>query len=1051
MANNQAERSIDLSATVLRQHGPLPIRNLRIDGPRWRGGGRRLTDIFSVGQFADAARSKLAEAVAERYPFLKGPAVKEISKSLALANRLEANERAIHTTIRLVWYGPALRRVRTPLLRKLSRWVWSNYSKPDSVVSEWKEMTKAMTQYVMAGDNSALISTRWSIPVIMRPKSWTLWWSFLDRIQEGRSSREDLRRFALLKQRRHFASGSAEKIRSALLKHEETLCRSRDPETDGRVLNEYATAVAELIDSDLLTSVRQNEAWYAMHSSLGPSSCLGYTRAMGGRYQWYREVVVPWLDTNVSFDCWLGASVKLVHGGRAYRLTGTIRASPNDNVHLPITLSFRKDTIVSRKARRGESDGTTYWVRLVSGKLIQLYHQDRSGWLAPVYCDLSQEQVIEIHYSGCHMGPLKWKDLLMDSVHVTARGLAGGLGPSRASLIYSFVSLMEAFEADEGTREPFIICRSVVPEPGNKARVVTKGDPRSQTVQQPIGHLMRSVLGLISNLSDGLLGANQSWKISKELDRLRKEGRLEGQYVSSSDLSEATDAKRLDISRIGYAIFDRKILSILEDRKIISPEYREMVKRYAGTSRDIYNEVGGVLTDFVGRTTRGSLMGEPLTKGLLTIDMWACCKMAEKRSGLETLAWASLGDDRIAVGPLEVHNQFNSSIEDIGLIRSPGDVISPPDIQIGEYTEDLICLKAPSGEDQSKSVLIDAPKSRTLVHVVKGNDRTCVSNPYWGRASFNGNRIAYLDRNEREAYRLRTALLLHEGLRGYYPAEPSILLPKNLGGANSAGLTRFSELEKYGGRYMMQVYLSYTDRTERDEAFRAIYNAGRLTRVRGIDLVHIQELVPITIDRWLANRDSEEPNHTEEESDLITTSELDMDLDWSRLDEALEASPIGELVEEANRPHDRFYLKAISLRRINQLLRGMFTLKGLNSLAASKYLRRFRLISRRSLEKELKETIAAGILMNDAGSDLINRFERSFEVDVNHAKRMRLEAISRLRKPTAEGIRLYQELSSAPDARLPKSLLRTGEYYYMSPTVDYLLRLSRDFLVTTEG
>jgi hypothetical protein len=163
---------------------------------------------------------------------------------------------------------------------------------------------------------------------------------------------------------------------------------------------------------------------------------------------------------------------------------------------------------------------------------------------------------------------------------------------------------------------------SVVPEPGGKARIITVTKWWLIILQQPFGHLTKSLLSGHPSAEAGLKRADQAWLY---LDLLHKVKPLSNGYVLSSDLEEATDAISPDVAETMIRGFYRgvgytKLPKLIEiGIQLGLRSTREIEIQYPRSS-------GRKAFSFIKR--RGVLMGEPVTKSVLTLYSLVCEEMA---------------------------------------------------------------------------------------------------------------------------------------------------------------------------------------------------------------------------------------------------------------------------------------------------------------------------------------------------------------------------------------------------------------------------------------
>jgi hypothetical protein len=181
-----------------------------------------------------------------------------------------------------------------------------------------------------------------------------------------------------------------------------------------------------------------------------------------------------------------------------------------------------------------------------------------------------------------------------------------------------FVAFNEGYIDLEGNPlKPIPAKTSVVPEPGGKARVVTTTKWWVQVLEQPFGHLTKALLSSHPSAEAGLKRADQAWLYLFLLSNAKP---IPNAMVLSSDLEEATDAIAPDVAETMIRGFYRGVYGhcpklIEVGIKIGLRSTREVTIRYPrGSGREPRSFI----------KTRGVLMGEPVTKSVLTLYSLVC-------------------------------------------------------------------------------------------------------------------------------------------------------------------------------------------------------------------------------------------------------------------------------------------------------------------------------------------------------------------------------------------------------------------------------------------
>jgi hypothetical protein len=196
-----------------------------------------------------------------------------------------------------------------------------------------------------------------------------------------------------------------------------------------------------------------------------------------------------------------------------------------------------------------------------------------------------------------------------------------------------------------------IIRAEVVPEMGNKARIVTCGDYHLGPLQSPISHLLKWYLGFHPSAHSSLKRCDQAWRAVVSFQGTEND---KSHYTLSSDLEEATNALVQRLCKAQVLGFARGI-----NINVRTPYFKLFLETIGPRivhirSRDEYIY-----------STRGIFMGEAIAKPLLTLTNLAAEELAMiryKGLSIEGLGcnpifkekWRNLhiaGDDLLAHGP----------------------------------------------------------------------------------------------------------------------------------------------------------------------------------------------------------------------------------------------------------------------------------------------------------------------------------------------------------------------------------------------------------------
>jgi hypothetical protein len=269
--------------------------------------------------------------------------------------------------------------------------------------------------------------------------------------------------------------------------------------------------------------------------------------------------------------------------------------------------------------------------------------------------------------------------------------------------------------------QPLPVLRAVVvPEMGNKARIVTISDYWLNILQSPLSHVLVEALKWHPSVFSSFHRQDQAFEAVKGLTRLKKKYLSKDEYVLSSDLKDATNAQRWSVTKAilqgfiqGYGLSFRS-------------EYVDLVLGTIGPRLVTFREDLSILTK------TGIMMGEAIAKPSLTllnlsieelafltsIDAEGMLYMNEAAPYRDWRFMHIGGDDHLARGPIH----YLQAITDIH-IRA-GSHIDP-----GKHGFSKICVKytervinilnlkfgyAFDPSDYSRSTIVDSVKVRLL-------------------------------------------------------------------------------------------------------------------------------------------------------------------------------------------------------------------------------------------------------------------------------------------------------------------------------------------------
>ncbi|UHK03134.1 MAG: RNA-dependent RNA polymerase [Sanya eysarcoris guttigerus narnavirus 1] len=213
------------------------------------------------------------------------------------------------------------------------------------------------------------------------------------------------------------------------------------------------------------------------------------------------------------------------------------------------------------------------------------------------------------------------------------------------------------------------ISRSGIAEPGLKYRVVTKSPAALVTYLQPAAHILTEYLASDPTLCAGLSCADQAWSYYRRIARTHKHRKpLENKYVLSGDFEQATD-------HIDHTIARTIVREYLLFAGIQSPYVMSCVDLLLSPRIIVeWNKKEKKEERFL--TKRGALMGEPLTKVVLTILAKVANKASVRNpdsvrtySELESDFFSTAGDDIIDAYPTrERAHHFRKACRDLSLV-----------------------------------------------------------------------------------------------------------------------------------------------------------------------------------------------------------------------------------------------------------------------------------------------------------------------------------------------------------------------------------------------
>jgi hypothetical protein len=272
----------------------------------------------------------------------------------------------------------------------------------------------------------------------------------------------------------------------------------------------------------------------------------------------------------------------------------------------------------------------------------------------------------------------------------------------------------------DSSTTPIVVRASIVPEMGNKARIVTMSPYWVNVLQAPLAHLLVEAMKFHPSAFSSFHRQDQAWDACKGLCNLRDIS-LEGEhYVLSSDLTDATNTQQFELTKVMLKSFIEGFTG-----NSLSP-YMQLVLDTIGPRLVLLDDTTTVLS------STGIMMGEAIAKPSLTllnlsIEEAAFLSYNNKKEYLmeewaaPDRAWRYFhvgGDDHLAKGPLpylnlitDYHRRAGShiSVEKHGVskicVRYCERVINMTNLQYRKPFDEA---------DYSRSTMVDTVKVRLL-------------------------------------------------------------------------------------------------------------------------------------------------------------------------------------------------------------------------------------------------------------------------------------------------------------------------------------------------
>jgi len=346
---------------------------------------------------------------------------------------------------------------------------------------------------------------------------------------------------------------------------------------------------------------------------------------------------------------------------------------------------------------------------------------------------------------------------------------------------------------------------SVVREPGNKARIVTKIEAALVVYGQPYAHVMKEFLALDPTLRSGLAAGYQAWEFYK---RMRKH-RSKWTAILAGDFETATDF--LPHKR-GQLIME----AFFKGMGTGSPYLREYTRLILSPFTLMGEEIGCF------QSTRGCLMGAPGSKVVLTILVKTAFKAGTSPDRvmsygeLESLPFASAGDDVIAFGQTKYLNRYRKFAILAGL--------KPHPLKWGIYRraasfcEQIIRIQGNWSEEPHKAenpAFIDNPKSRLFSLESRPGKGDIDTNPVYGKSRMLGRMLSWQPELF-PGFKTRAVRLFVRNFRRHTVIGYQLFLPTQWGGMGIPCPGGTSRLEPYMPKWHIWAIHSREDKKIKD-------------------------------------------------------------------------------------------------------------------------------------------------------------------------------------------------------------------------------------------
>jgi len=270
--------------------------------------------------------------------------------------------------------------------------------------------------------------------------------------------------------------------------------------------------------------------------------------------------------------------------------------------------------------------------------------------------------------------------------------LASGFDARIGKLLFLWANEKHSQWLREGCPNPKVKCFIVV-EPGGKIRPVTCGETWVYLYLTPASHFVKDVLMTLPGAHVGLADTHHLYRFGQSYKRHFDDHEKHPEFISSSDLTSATDRADHNVTRemmrgfvrglsleTGLTDYITSAISLNCSAREIHYECHSLVEaKRIKKSIPEATRTGKKSLIFISK--RGNLMGEPLTKCFLTLSsLGAYYAVVQGFDSLEKVesvpinrlvsagkkSFACAGDDHVALGDLGFVSRIPKMLESFG-------------------------------------------------------------------------------------------------------------------------------------------------------------------------------------------------------------------------------------------------------------------------------------------------------------------------------------------------------------------------------------------------